>query len=76
MTRYLLITAFLLVNAFYWGTLLSGCEAKRSEDPNKPLDRSGDNLKRYETKEVICFRVAGESGLWCQWKGDKYEQSK
>jgi hypothetical protein len=55
--------------------ILSGCDETPSQKPkvdhNQPVEMNGDHMKRYETNEVVCFRVIDNSGIWCHWKGEQ-----
>lgn len=55
--------------------LISGCDdskpiAKPVVDHTEPVHMDGDEMRRYETNEVICFRVISKEGIWCHWKGE------
>lgn len=45
-----------------------GCDIPK---PPKPTYIDGQRqLVRYETPEVVCFRVDEISGVWCHWRGE------
>lgn len=49
-------------------TLLPACTSQASAPASVPDARAAGDLVRYETADVVCYRVLTREGLWCYQK--------